>query len=229
MGGSRTEFAVQAAPAGKPQAGTSTFCFAAVLPGSPEEQLLAAARERKAGIFGCSGHAVYHSEHCEIVHQGTWSSAVNTDVFIKVWEHVRDDGLYKQFDYTTKVDPDTVFFADRLQIHLQNLHAPADTPIYIKNCAVGFGFMGAIEVVSKAALFKFFGNYKDCHRTMGSFSGEDGFVKGCMDMCGVGFMTDTALLRHPWDSTPCSDGAQVAFHPRKTVDKWISCYSAATR
>ena len=98
-------------------AGTSLFCFMAVLPGSSEEDLVELARVRRASIFGCEGHTLYHSSR-SLFHK--WKSTdettlVNTGSFVKVWDRIREDGLYALHDWTVKVDADCVFFPARLR------------------------------------------------------------------------------------------------------------------
>ena len=229
LGGAPGERSITPAPRGKPTAGTSLFCFMAVLPGSAEEQLQKAARDRNASIFGCNASAVYHAEPAEFIHQGNWNSFVNTDAFVKVWAQVRRETVAKQHDWTVKVDPDTIFMSERLRSHLQALRAPANEVIYIKNCNVDFGFLGAIEIMSKRALHRLLHFLEDCHRSIGSHSGEDGFLKGCLDHIGAGAMTDAAILATPADGSNCADTTRVAFHPRKDVDSWISCWTVASQ
>ena len=38
------------------------------------------------------------------------------------------------------------------------------------------------EILRQVATVAYLDNLEDCHRTMGSFSGEDGFMKGCLDL-----------------------------------------------
>lgn len=229
LGKSREEYAVTPAEPGEATLGTALFCFMAVLPGSAEEALMNAAKERWASIFSCNSSKVYESSPAEFVSIGTWNSFVNTKAFVSVWEQVLRDGMYKSYDWTVKVDPDAVFMPYRLQYHLAQLRAPLGKPLYLKNCYVDFGFLGAIEIVNQLALINYFDNYQDCHLTMGDHSGEDGFFKGCLDAIGVGYMTDASILKTPHETVPCGDGSRVAFHPHKDVNDWIACYNTASR
>ena len=75
------------------------------------------ARVRRASIFGCEGHALYHSSRSLFQ---KWKSTdettlVNTGSFVKVWDRIREDGLYALHDWTVKVDADCVFFPARLR------------------------------------------------------------------------------------------------------------------
>jgi len=228
LGGWRAEYMVAPAGAGKQTAGTSLFCFMAVLPGSPEQALVEAARIRKAHIFGCEGNAIYDSSKSKF---HTWdtgvSTLVNTAAFVKVWDHVKEDGQFAQHDWTVKVDADCVFFPARLRSHLQKLNPPAYTPMYVKNTMPRFtlgGFLGAIEILSKTAVETYLDNTKDCRKFIGMTSGEDGFLKDCVDALGVGYMHDDAIL-HPSDNpVECSATEFVAYHPMKAPGNWIYCY-----
>merc|ERR1712050_792410 len=46
---------------------------------------------------------------------GKWNTALNTDIFIGVWNAVSLLGRYQYHDWTVKVDPDAVFFPERLR------------------------------------------------------------------------------------------------------------------
>lgn len=229
IGGEQGEYSVAPASSGQKVAGTSLFCLMAVLWGSSEDGLHHEAQWRKASIYACDFQQVCSSEHSPWVSQGSWNSFANTDGFVKVWKQVFDAGLWKKADWTVKVDPDTVFLPQRLRSHLWGLRPPADKPIYLKNSGVSFGFLGAIEIMSKVAMSNFAISYLDCRRTMPGTSGEDGWIKGCLDAIGVGSMTDESILRTPHDTGGCGDGSRVAFHPHKSAGDWGGCWSTAAR
>merc|ERR1739844_823594 len=91
------------------------------------------------------------------------ASVVNTAVFLKVMDYVKEDGLYLKYDWTIKVDADCVFLPDRLRSHLWALRPPANVPMYVKNNNLeglgNSGFLGAIEVFSREAMKRFMDNY----------------------------------------------------------------------
>lgn len=200
----------------------------AVLPNSYEEELQRAAYEKKASIFapGCDISKVYESYPSLMAHQGSWNSWINTASFVRVWEKVFQDAFFHQASWTVKVDPDTVFVPARLISHLHASGAPSERPTYVKNCALSFGFLGAIEIVNRAGIVAFAEAYKGCEQKIGDHSGEDGYLKGCLDMNGVGSVTDTDILQSGGD---CSNGNVVAFHPHKDRWDWESCWNTATR
>jgi hypothetical protein len=229
IGGSRSEYPVQ--PVAPEEArGTSLFCFMAVLPGSGEESLRDLASAKGASIFACDAHATFNTWQTEFIQEGTWNSVVNTDVFKSVWYDVQKDGQYQSHDWVVKVDPDSVFFPDRLKAHLGGFNAPREMPIYVKNTERDFGFLGAIEVFSKEAVDKLLWPdvLKRCEEEVGLRSGEDGYMKGCMDMIGAGYMEDVDVLRTP-AAKDCNDGRRVCFHAFKDVSGWEGCYNTAAR
>lgn len=227
LGGSLEEHAVAAAVADQRVAATTLFCFMAVLPGSKEEGLRQEAEMSKGSIYGCDLHQVYDSYPAPLVSKNDWNSYANTDSFVKVWHHVFAEALWRRAAWTVKVDPDTVFLPHRLRAHLLALKPLAEKPIYIKNTELAFGFYGSIEVISHAAVANLELTYVDCRRTMPGISGEDGWMKGCLDAVGVGYMTDINTLRTP-HSTSCTDHTRVAFHPLKERKGWASCWRSAT-
>lgn len=227
LGLGRGDYAVWPQHEGGDVSGTTLFCFMAVLPGSAEQELWSTAKTNKGSIFACDTHAVYQSGPAQLMHEGLpWQTWANTQQFIKVWAQVFAEGHYKKSDFTVKVDPDSVMIPGRLRAHLSKLRPPADKPIYIKNSAVVNGFIGAIEVISRAAMDSFADGYLQCKDTMPGQAGEDAWLKGCLDAVGAGFMTDADMLRSPNDPL-CSDPNRVTFHPHKHAGDWDACWARA--
>jgi hypothetical protein len=229
LGYGRGEYMVEPAAEGAPVAGTSLFGFMVYLPNSTEESLMWLAKKNGVSIFGCDDYMTAHAWQSGA---GGWDTGettlVNTDVFTVAFETMRQDGRFKKHDWVVKVDPDCVFFADRLRAHLQEMRPPAYTPMYIKNNNMdpglgNNGFLGAVEIFSNTAMQTYFANAEGCKRTFGSNSGEDGFFKGCMDALGAGFMVDPNVFTPDYDPAVCREGGRVAFHPIKKYNEWQCC------
>jgi len=229
LGQGRGEYQVNAVPEGGEIAGTSLFCFMVYLPDSDEESLMWLAKKNGVSIFGCDKYITLHAWQSGA---GGWDTGettlINTDVFTVAFDSVREDGEYLKHDWTVKVDPDCVFFADRLRSHLSGIRAPPYTPMYIKNNDMdpglgNNGFLGAVEIFSTIAMQTYFANAEGCKKSLGSNSGEDGFFKGCMDALGVGFMLDGNVFAPDFDPQSCTKGERVAFHPIKAYDSWQAC------
>lgn len=230
LGGWRSEYQVYSVPA-EYAASQTLFCFMAVLPGSPEMALVEEAKKRQAGIFGCESWNIFHSKQSDFEQWSTGhATLVNTGVFVKIWERVREDGQFLLQDWTVKADADSVWFPARLRSHLAALSAPAYRPIYIKNTLPRYtlgGWLGAIEIFSKTAVESYLDNADGCVDHIGLNSGEDGFLKDCMDALGVGWMHDE-LIVHPSNAPKeCQVSEFVAYHPMKTVANWTNCYDVA--
>jgi len=203
----------------------------AVLPGSPEMALVDEAQKRNAGIFGCERWQIFHSHQSDFQEWSTGhSTLVNTGVFVKIWNLVKEDGQFLLVDWTVKVDADCVWFPERLRSHLQKLRAPAYTPIYVKNTLPRYtlgGWLGAIEIFSKSAVETYLDNADGCVKYIGLTSGEDGFLKDCMDALGVGSMHDELIVHPSGASDECQVSEFVAFHPIKSPRNWTYCYDLA--
>lgn len=233
LGGGRSEYAISPDPAGK-VAGTSLYCFMAILPNSTEVQLMEVAKKHHQGIFACNASNVFNSWNSK---KAGWDTAestlVNTEVFINVWDQVRKDGRYINYDWTVKVDADAAFLPDRLRAHIWALRPPPGAPVYLKNTNMDKGlsngqFLGAIEIFSKKAVETYFDNALGCKETLGLECGEDGFFKGCMDALGVGFMHDGNIMKPDFAASACQNGQMVAFHPLKDPLVLDNCYGIAT-
>mmetsp|Transcript_83730 Transcript_83730/g.215587 ORF Transcript_83730/g.215587 Transcript_83730/m.215587 type:complete len:608 (-) Transcript_83730:306-2129(-) len=227
LGGWRSEYQVAPAPEGK-VSGMTFYCIMAVLPNSTETELEQAARDNNASVFGCDAHSIFNSWQTSAAGWDTGETTlINTAVFLKVFQWVKEAGLYLKYDWTIKVDADCVFLPERLRSHMWALKPPADTAIYLKNNGVeglgNSGFLGAIEVFSRRAMQIYLDNSEGCAKFLGTNSGEDGFFKGCMDSLGVGYMKDVDIFFPDHGAGACRQGQRVAFHPLKTVDKWQHC------
>jgi hypothetical protein len=202
----------------------------AFLPDSAEVKLVDMARNLNASIFGCDKHQLFHSWQSTSAGWDTGTSTLqNTDVFINVWLQIQTDGTYKKYDWTVKVDPDAVLVPGRLQAHIRALRAPPDTPIYLKNNGMdkglgNNGFLGAIEVFSQRALDIYFDNWQGCKDTLGLATGEDGFLKGCMDAMGIGFMLDRDMFFPDKSAGACTNQGRAGFHPIKEAWDWQCCW-----
>lgn len=110
------------------------FCFALMLPFGYEPLLLQAQLAQKVGIFACEDFLVLSNitydlsntgerqvptmpiaGSLEVAYGGKWNTALNTDIFIRVWNAVSMIGRWQLHDWTVKADPDTVFFPERLR------------------------------------------------------------------------------------------------------------------
>jgi len=233
LGDWRGEYQVTPAPADQDMAGTSLYCIMAVVPDSPEMALMWKAKENNGSIFGCNATSVYKAWQTGSAGWDTGEgTVVNTGVFVKVMEMVKEDKLYLNYDWTVKADADCVFLVERLRGHLWGLRPPANTPIYLKNNHLeglgNDGFLGAIEVFSKEAMVKFMDSGHECAQYLGTDSGEDGFFKGCMDALGVGFVWDMNMFKPNYDPATCTNGMYAAYHPIKYPSHWQRCWDIAT-
>jgi len=241
-------------PTGVAGPGGSLFCYSLMVPTSDEPELLAWQYKQKASIFACDEAAIYSNEEIELVpgsgviskvvdsdlkcsFGGDSMSALNAWIFIAVWNKMLQDGDYKKHDWVVKVDPDAVFFPDRLGKVLVDHKGDG----YISNCK--YGLHGPIEVFSSASMETFAADYKrswdgkapkTCVDGMhfGSW-GEDMFVDQCLGkMLGEKSTLDSRLICEAHCDCPawywCTNGTdRVSFHPFKSVDAYAVCMANA--
>jgi len=229
VGAGRDEYQMQQAGPDDTKIGHSLYCFMAFLPDSGEEALVEIARKNKASIWGCDGHDLFHTWQSASAGWDTGEATLeNTDVFINVWEQVQAKGAYSDYEWTVKVDPDCVMVADRLRYHIDSWNLADWAAVYVKNNGMDAGlgnngFLGAIEIFTKKAVNIYLDNAYGCKEAMGLDAGEDGFMKGCMDALGVGFVTDVDIFAPDYDPSVCQNEGRVAFHPIKTDKEWQCC------
>jgi len=213
--------------------GTSLFCFCVVMWGNPptkpfwdsEAALANNIKNTHRSIMACDEHAFFEGS---ALGYGDVSSINNIDSFIGAWEKVRQDGRWQQHDWTVKVDADAVFFPDRLRMHIEALRTPQGSRVYLRNINFKFQFLGAIEVLTKQGLQRYFEKSMVCKDKVGHQGGEDYYMLSCLDGIGIDHQTDFQLLNDKYAATGnCNDGWVVAFHFYKKVSSWNACHDAA--
>jgi len=232
--------------------GGTCFCWSLMLPFGYEIELLKFQYGIQGSIFACDAAAVYSNRSLTVApgletsvvpvdltvkFGGDSYSALNTWIFIAIWKKVIDEGWHKQYAWIVKVDPDAVFFVDRLRpILAANLGAG-----YINNCR--FGLHGPIEVLAANTLSTFEADYASswdgkapdkCVKQLhfGQW-GEDFFLSQCMKkVYNIYPKLDENLMCEAHCSCPswywCADGTQrVTYHPFKRVDMYSQCMANA--
>jgi hypothetical protein len=201
------------------------------------------------GIFKCDSYTVFSSDdvelspgppsrigtenigsvHCE--YGGEFNLALNSDIFVRVWKKVFRDRVYDEHGWTVKVDPDAVFFPDRLLWQVRNSNS--SDSIYLNNCDQGLH--GPIEVISRGGMRTFEAGIDKCVDDLQhefTWAGEDVFLRHCLGMLEVNRVDNWAIL----DEAVCFYGdpvgkgcysGKVAFHPFKELDSYMNCVQQA--
>lgn len=242
-------------------ASPTLYCYMVVMVQTVERWLVLVQLEQGTGIFGCNGYTVFSDEPLEVglgpsgpvearaipgdtawlapvegSRDGVWH---NTGVFARAWEQLRQEGRYELFDWTVKVDPDTVFFPGTLQkqIH-ERFWLDAAAPSYFLNCGLWRSLQGPLEIASRGASRTFLAGVGTCLGVLDWKSwGEDWFVQHCMDELGVQAQAGYDMLDDMWcdpayshvveaQGPTCNDG-RAAFHPYKSVDSMRKCLDEA--
>lgn len=222
------------------------YCVALMQPGSYEVHLLQMQYHLKVSMFSCDEYAIYSNAVIEVAPGlrtatidsdlkcsmgGDAGTALNTGIFIAFWKKIIADGRFRFNLWTVKVDPDAVFFPDRLR-GLLTTHTDGDKGVYLNNCK--FGLHGPIEVFSRKALQSYADEYRHCEKKLWFASthwGEDMFMDQCL-LKVVKVKRDDAfnLICEDHCGCPsfsaCNTGA-VVFHPFKTQDAYRQCMLSA--
>ncbi|CAK0801226.1 unnamed protein product, partial [Prorocentrum cordatum] len=205
-------------------------------------ELLQEQLRKKVGLFDCDAYSVLSSREmelsagpprvvteivlgslkCEI--GGEYMTALNSEIFVRVWKKVAEIGTWRQHDWTLKLDPDCVFLPWRLQSRLKG--SSADDEVYINNFKEGLH--GPIEVLSRKAFEVYDGGMERCVSELShewTIWGEDVFLRHCLGTLGVNRVDDFGLLTETFDHTlpDCSSSSSAAFHPLKKPEDWFAC------
>lgn len=237
----------------EPQLYPDLFCFSVMRPHPPELDLIKLQFKKRASIFACNDFAVISKARLllgEIKGRGkiwTWkqklpkanygstsngattSSFLNTQVFIKAWDALMESGVVWKHDWTVKVDPDAVFFPDRLRKHVKDVTGSAT---YIVNCnKYGPMLYGSLEALSLEAVRTYRRGQYACKSMDVGIMGEDGYMQTCLTkLLGVNATEDWMQVGdNRCTYAPCSDGTRAAYHPFKDRWSWQACYEQAVR
>jgi len=233
--------------------GTPTlYCFSVIRLTSYEAAILRAqvSTDGGIGIFGCDQFDVFAAQGRGWIGDGpegpVWTqhfqdapvtrsidnTAGNTALFRNVWFAVKQVGRWKFTEWTVKVDPDAVLFADRLRQHLVPY---TGKPVYIQNCVSsslvqqgGAMMFGSAEAMTNQAMSKYFnkGGVWRCNKNY-QF-GEDRWLGECFKEIGVLPVTDPLLVGDKGCGVfDCRDKRRAAFHHYKDLGSWMGCYRQA--
>jgi len=221
-------------------------------PDSAEEVLLKMQLKRRASIFACNGYAVISTRSVEVGEINgskvmTWvndvpkvtmgqygvngqktDSFLNTQTFLLAWDSLLSSNKLWSFDFVVKVDPDAVFFPDRLRKHMKE-HVGKN--VYVPNCGKwgsGPKLYGSLEVFSIAAMEAYSSRVQECKNLPWKGWGEDYYMQHCMDLLGVQMASDFDQVGDDrCIAAPCTDWTKVAYHDYKKPEEWIKCFEQA--
>jgi hypothetical protein len=227
----------------------SLLCFALMVPGTYEEQLLSMQYMERASLFGCDEYAVYSNKKVAISDNlttgivdsdlkcgkgGEFGTVLNLEIFIAVWNKVIADSRFQYHEWTVKVDPDAVFMPHRLREILKDHPDVAGTGVYLNNCK--FGLHGPLEVFSRNAVRAWASGKDHCVAFFQQecdgdcLWGEDMFIDQCLQrVLNVHRENDYRLLLEDHCEPPprwkdCSCSSCAAFHPFKDAQSYFQCY-----
>jgi hypothetical protein len=225
----------------------SLFCFEVVRAYGFEPDLVRMQLKHRASIFGCDEYTVFSNGGVVDLGEGwktalipapqvqmgnlgagqTTNSWLNTEIFMEAWQLVSYDGRFKKHDWTVKVDPDAVFFAERLRWNVRQHTPPGGAPFFYMNCNLyQIALYGSLEVFSRKAMIAYFNGKDRCKSTLNWHGwGEDMFMQKCMLMLGVGQVDDFSMIGDKrCHYAACWDKTKVAFHDFKSVPSWLDCW-----
>jgi len=215
------------------------------MPTTYEVDLVQKQKALGAGVFSCEASTIFQA--AALPDKDKSDGVVRPKDFVQIWDEIRQDGKYKQHDWTVKADPDTVFFAHRLRYHLTKVDVPAGTSVYIRKTDIqsdqDFLNIGSLQVLSNEAMKVYFESHDICVKQLHDY-GEDFYLMTCLDAIDVDHFVDVHLLNDEYaiqkteiwpdgqlsvngdqDGSACKDSRWVAFHPFQDMQEWVTCYS----
>jgi len=227
------------------------YCWSHMQIGSYEEKLISFQLKRRSSIFACNGYAVISSKKKKIgtiddndvytwynpakpvgmgrygVNGAKTDSFLNTQTFLQAWDTLMHSKHLWPYDFVVKVDPDAVFFPDRLRPRVKDY---VGQPVYFSNCPkyAKPQLYGSIEVFSVPAIGAYQDRVEECKRLPWQGWGEDYYMQHCMDMIGVrDIMDNNQVGDDRCLPSACTDWQKVAFHDFKDPKSWEECFEQA--
>jgi len=153
---------------------------------------------------------------------------LNTKTFLQVWTLLEEkDQRYKRHDWVVKVDPDAVFFPNRLCLKLKT-HTFTGGNLFVMNCDKyhKIALYGSLEIFSLRAFDTYLKGTQSCQKDLPCHGwGEDYFMSHCMDMLKVGRLHDFTLIGDKrCHYAPCTDISKVVYHDYKNLTDWMKCW-----
>lgn len=232
------------------------FCFAIMRDDEDEISLMREQLAKGAGIYGCDDWSVFSDTktwlspgpptrletavvdaHLSASGHGNITKEPNAMEFLKVWDRIRVDGRYRDSTWVVKVDPDTVFFPQRLKANLQRARRSPTEPVFFANCQPeghSHFMFGAIEVFSTSAVEVFFEGSNRCLEQLeADHMWEERYMSHCLRYLEVPMAKGLDLLQDehcdPGEHlVPCIADAAVAFHPLQKPSDFFLCHDQAT-
>jgi len=245
---------VSRGPAGLP----SLYCFSMTRALGYEPGLVITQYAKGASIFGCDEYQVFSQggivsfgdfDSVEIKVADsvmgdpskpgvTTASFLNTVAFMQVWDEVIKEGKFLFHDWVVKVDPDAVFFPERLRDRLAQYTPTAkleNPAVYFVNCDITYGpldtlpfgkVFGSLEIYSRNALAEYgIGGERECKKMPWQGWGEDFYMQKCMEMLGVTHIQDFTMVGDKrCHFAPCTDKTRVSFHDWKNIPSYFDCW-----
>ena len=247
------------------------FCYAVVVPDSSEPDLLRFQLKKRAGIFSCDGFAIFSNVTSlghglpmvldvingpMTVNRASWlqhffiGDALNTPLFMQAWRWFLHTGTHNDYDWTIKLDADTVFWAPVLRLVLAD-----PLPVTIPPCkranrtqplvltVSGDWLPGPIEALNTAAMRRIMRRLHNCSSDLPPNDwGEDLWLSKCRGLGDASTQPVAScvplgdrLLQWEgvpvWETARCNlpDGPSAALHPYKTLNKQRNCLEKMMR
>jgi hypothetical protein len=230
----------------KTKGSPSLYCFAVVRKGTYEVDVMRLQSSKGAGIYGCDEHLVMGDDSTlgkviDLVEAGVSKDGTSANVatFLNAWRAVGEEGRYREFEFTIKADPDTVFMPEVLRQRLQLNPLQLDDNVFIPNCDLRDKYpdspdypmmLGSLEVLSRKAVDTWLEGQRRCKEEMPWQEwGEDLYLGKCLTHLGTKQAGDYGLLQDAnCRGVDCRNFEAAAFHCFKSAEEWEECWNQAS-
>lgn len=223
-------------------ANPTIYCWSFVREGSYEVELLKLHLKHEL-LSGCDSYAIFSNvtidtllgEHSPSrtsggkvingsstfkMHNGKWGSSMNTPLFIDIWQAVFKAEEYKKYDWTAKVDLDTLLLPGRVKTLLQG-RSPREEAEAIGQRTGERVLDGPLEILSNTAM--------EIYAEQAALDCEDNIPHGAisedfyLDKCMKRMMVPRRRIENLVNHFGCSEEWFAAYHNLKEVDEMTQC------
>eukprot|EP00440_Ansanella_granifera_P039167 gb/GFBE01042492.1/.p1 GENE.gb/GFBE01042492.1/~~gb/GFBE01042492.1/.p1 ORF type:complete len:1231 (+),score=164.15 gb/GFBE01042492.1/:1-3693(+) len=231
----------------------SLFCWAVAQASGNELALLKDHFQHNDHIFACDAFLVFTDVEVTLApgvktvaigsfdsRRTPWKTWYNVPVFARAWQALVQDGRWKTYEWTVKVDLDAFMRPGVLRTKLDFHHAtPAEACVWnnydTSKLGIARNFLGPLEVFSRKAVEIFaLRGQKECPVPASQVAGEDAWIHFCMLHLGVHPRNDFNFLKDcpgclQTTPTQCASCDFIAYHPFKDVQAYRECAEIASR
>lgn len=226
----------------------SLFCFSVVQSTGSDFEFVRSQLQTGEGIAACDDYIVFSDASVELLTSDSRTvpignfqerpgapSELSAGTYFAVWKALCDHYIWREYDWTVKVDSHTLLLPRQLKVYLMQhyatLHALLRRPGIYLNACNGTGLTSALQVVSQYAMVELALAQDECAAFAATEMPEEVWFQQCMktlkcDTVALPIMDDSVCRGVP-NVLPTCTFEHAAFHPLNSPAAVDACLRLA--